>query len=253
MYKLSHQFGDLSGRGGAAHLSDLVGAGSEEWGKDGRKENGDWERGAPGLRESGWQDIRDLLSGSRKRSAEDADEKVLELKRHKSDSMNRDSLKSTATMPTPTTSARVRSEQKSTDSVPSCPEAPPPPSTPPPVFRNLTMYLNGSTAPLVSDHKLKSLFVQHGGNSSFALGRRTCTHVIIGNTCGGGLASGKINKEIKTVGGKGIKYVTAQWVLDSVEKGIRQPEARYVPKNLDGRIAGSGQGSVRAMFKPRTD
>jgi hypothetical protein len=114
------------------------------------------------------------------------------------------------------------------------------------------MYLNGSTAPVVSDHKIKQLFVQHGGNSAFALGRKSVTHVIIGSTCGGGLASGKINKEITTVGGKGIKYVTAQWVLSSIEKGIRQPEARYIPENLNTKIAGSGQRSVRMAFKPTT-
>ncbi|RMZ92573.1 hypothetical protein DV736_g181, partial [Chaetothyriales sp. CBS 134916] len=113
------------------------------------------------------------------------------------------------------------------------------------------MYLNGSTAPFVSDHKLKQLFVQHGGQAAIALARRTVTHVVIGETCtggGGGLASGKIEKEVSTVASKGIKYVTAHWVLDSVKKGIRQSEARYAPTNLSNRIGGNRQRSVRSMF-----
>lgn len=125
-------------------------------------------------------------------------------------------------------------------------------SKPPQIFRNLTIYLNGSTFPLISDHRLKQVFTQHGGSTCVGLGRRTVTHVILGNSCGGGLASGKIQKEVRLVGGKGIKYVTAQWVLDSVEKGIRQPEAMYVPRGVEGRIGGSGQGSVRGMFMPKT-
>ena len=36
-YKLKHQLGDRSGGGGSKHLSDLVGAGSEQFGKDGRR------------------------------------------------------------------------------------------------------------------------------------------------------------------------------------------------------------------------
>lgn len=95
---------------------------------------------------------------------------------------------------------------------------------------------------------MKQLFVQHGGNASISLGRRTVTHVVLGDSCGGGLASSKIQKEVALVRGKGIKYVTAQWVLDSVEKGVRQPEAWYVPKPTGGRIGGSGQASVRGLF-----
>jgi len=127
----------------------------------------------------------------------------------------------------------------------------------PPIFRHLNIYLDGSTAPLVSDHRLKQLFTQHGGTTSIGLGRRTVTHVIIGGDAagvagGGGLASGKIQKEIARVGGKGVKYVTARWVLDSVERGIRQPEAKYAPPSLAGRIGGSGQASVRQMFPTKT-
>jgi len=243
-------------------LSDLVGAGSEKFGKDGRKDNGSWERGAPGLREKGWQDIRGLMSGNRrKRSVEEKDEMMEQKKRGRtSDEFEprmdviRQGREPTTT--TTTTTKEVAPGYKSSSTAEhirvrseTIPVPPPPPAQ---IFRNLNIYLNGSTAPLISDHKLKQLFSRHGGNTSIALGRRTVTHVIIGNGCGGGLASGKIQKEVALVGGKGVKYVTAQWVLDSIEKGIRQPEARYVPKPLDGRIGGSGQGSVRDMFVKKT-
>ena len=230
---MSHQYKDNSGRGGQKHRSDLVGAGSENFRKDGRKDNGSWEPGAPGLRERGWQDIRGLMSGTRKRSNEALgdDDVRAERKRLRSETPVEDEANDK-----PTEESSFVSQTSSE------------PPQPPQIFRGLKIYLNGSTAPLISDHRLKQLFAQHGGNSSISLGRRTVTHVIIGDKCGGGLASGKIEKEITTVGGKGIKFVTTQWVLDSIEKGIRQPEARYSPSNLRNRIGGSGQGSVRSMF-----
>ncbi|KAL6245238.1 hypothetical protein RBB50_008013 [Rhinocladiella similis] len=250
-YKLSHQFRDTSGRGGEEHLSDLVGAGSENFGKDGRKENGDWEPDAPGLRERGWQDIRGLLKHSRKRSNNGMEHEVNE----------EDTVQEKKRRISRSQAEEPSRDQDSTNPVDGTLNDIPPstkreareglPLQRPQIFRDLNMYLNGSTAPLISDHKLKQLFSQHGGNTSIALGRSTVTHVIIGTDCGGGLASGKIQKEATLVGGKGIKYVTALWVLDSVEKGIRQPEARYAPKNLDKRIGGSRQGSVRNMFLKR--
>ena len=254
-YKLSHQFRDTSGRGGQDHLSDLVGAGSKDFGKDGRKDNGDWEQGAPGLRENGWQDIRGLMNGTRKRTSDclgDDDVKD-ELKREKKRRLPETEDKLAAgevDLPIETDNANASAEDKA-DPVPSSEHHSDPPQAPSQIFRGLNIYLNGSTAPFISDHKLKQLFAQHGGNSSIGLGRRTVTHVIVGEKCGGGLASGKIEKEITTVGGKGIKFVTAHWVLDSIDKGIRQPEARYASKNIRGKIGGSGQGSVRNMFTKR--
>ncbi|EXJ86354.1 hypothetical protein A1O3_03305 [Capronia epimyces CBS 606.96] len=236
-YKLLHQLRDSSGRGGDGHVADLVGAGSENFGKDGRKENGGWEVGAPGLRDKGWQDIRSLMDGNRKRSI-----KSLPVEQESSDSLlsKRPRLEPVSERP------------EETSRLPS-PSRPPAMETETPqIFRNLNIYLNGSTAPVISDHKLKQLFAQHGGGSSISLGRRTVTHVVVGDSCGGGLASGKIQKEVALVGGKGIKYVTVHWILDSIEKGIRQSEAKYVPKHLEGKIGGSGQASVREMFQSKT-
>lgn len=264
-YKLKHQFSDVSGRGGQSHLSDLVGAGSENFGKDGRKENGDWEKGAPGLRESGWQDIRDLLGGGKKRKSPSATDETPAHKREKSDEASTpedyDDNQASRHIPSsssdietlPFSSAQPAITRTSDSTHPGSQDLEDTLATnPPPIFRGLTIYLNGSTAPLISDHHLKQLFFQHGGAASLALGRRTVTHVIIGEDCGGGLAGTKIQKEVANVRGKGVKFVTAQWVLDSVHRGIRQPEARYTPRNLRGRIGGAGQGSVRAVFGKKT-
>ena len=54
---------------------------------------------------------------------------------------------------------------------------------------------------------------------SIHLGRRQITHVILGKPCGsgesngagGGLAATKIQKEIKTIRGCGVKYVGVEW------------------------------------------
>ena len=77
----------------------------------------------------------------------------------------------------------------------------------------------------MSDHRLKHVLVQHGAAVATALRRRTVTHVILGER--GGLAAGKVQKEVARTRGAGIKFVGVQWALDSIEKGTRQAERRY--------------------------
>lgn len=85
------------------------------------------------------------------------------------------------------------------------------------IFDGLCIYVNGSTHPHISDHKLRHLLAQNGARMSIHLGRRQVTHVILGkpsgpNTgAGGGLAGGKLEKEIRRVGGCGVKYVGVEW------------------------------------------
>ena len=227
--KLGHQLRDTSGRGGQTHVADAVGAGSEHFGKDGRKENGDWEPDAPGLREEGWQDIRGLLGSTKRKREDDAvDEQNLESqKRSRTNSPPGGARESETTV--------LQGEDSHT---PVCAQ----------IFRGLNLYLNGSTAPLVSDHKLKQLWVQHGGSVSIGLGRRTVTHVVLGQTStgGGSLASSKIQKEVVRVRGKSIQYVNVRWILDSIDKKKRLSEADYAVA-VD-QLGGAGQSSVRKML-----
>ncbi|KAF2487476.1 hypothetical protein BDY17DRAFT_320018 [Neohortaea acidophila] len=122
-------------------------------------------------------------------------------------------------------------------------------TAPPQIFHNLAFYINGSTAPVISDHKLKRLLTEHGAGISIALGRRTVTHVILGRPAsnggaGGGLAGSKIHKEISAKRGESVKYVTAEWVLESVKAGKRLPESKFEAL----RLAPKGVGSVAGMF-----
>jgi hypothetical protein len=62
--KLSEQYkGGLGG--GGKRVADTVGAGSEDFGKDGRKENGGWEKGAKGLRTGGQQSLVEVWGASK--------------------------------------------------------------------------------------------------------------------------------------------------------------------------------------------
>lgn len=86
------------------------------------------------------------------------------------------------------------------------------------LFDGLVIYVNGSTHPLISDHKLKHVLVENGARMSIHLGRRQVTHVILGQPsapraggAGGGLAGGKLDREIRRVGGCGVKYVGVEW------------------------------------------
>jgi hypothetical protein len=98
------------------------------------------------------------------------------------------------------------------------------------IFDGVVAYVNGSTFPLVSDHRLKKILSENGGNMSLHLGRRKVTHVILGRPAGGGsaaataaarggrgagggLAGGKIEKEIKRIGGCGVKFVGVEWYV----------------------------------------
>ena len=85
------------------------------------------------------------------------------------------------------------------------------------IFAGVVVYVNGSTYPLVSDHKLKHLLAENGAKMSIHLARRQVTHVILGQPtgqglgAGGGLAGGKIDKEIKKMRGCGVKFVGVEW------------------------------------------
>ena len=95
------------------------------------------------------------------------------------------------------------------------------------IFDGLVIYINGSTYPLISDHRLKHLLAENGAKVSIHLGRKQVTHVIIGTPsnsksslgAGGGLAAGKMQKEIGRVGGQGIRYVGVAWALESIKMG----------------------------------
>lgn len=120
------------------------------------------------------------------------------------------------------------------------------------IFAGLVIYINGSTYPQCGDHKLKHLLAENGGRVSIHLGRRQVTHVILGRPsvaggagAGGGLAASKIQKEIKRVGGCGVRYVGVEWVLDSIAAGRRLPEARF---GSSLKVAPKGQQSVYGMF-----
>ena len=87
------------------------------------------------------------------------------------------------------------------------------------LFAGTTIFVNGSPMPLISDHKLKHLLVSHGANLSLSLSRKSVTHVIVGRPssstvagkgAGGGLAAGKLHKEIERYG-RQVKVVYAEW------------------------------------------
>lgn len=226
--KLREQYS--GGQSGGQRLYDTVGAGSENFGQDGRKDNGDWEKGASGLRSRGQRSIAEALGAKASKG---------NVKPKGKSTADENAGHASFTPALPQTS-KLESDTSADDTK----------STKPQIFTNLCFYINGSTAPLISDHKLKYVLTEHGGRTSVALGRRTVTHVILGTGCerggaGGGLSSSKIQKEIARVRGKGVKFVTADWVVESVKAGKRLPEVRFTGMKL----ASKGQGSVYGLFK----
>ena len=222
--KLGNQFS--SSEGGGKRLYDTVGAGSKDFGKDGLKENGSWEAGAPGLREKGWRDIGVMMTHGAK----------AERDRRKEESENGQEKEPATQSIDPADSSKPEAKEK-----------------PPQIFAGLTIYINGSTFPLISDHKLKHLLASHGANISLALGRRSVTHVILGKPngerggAGGGLSGSKLQKEVQRVGGKGIRFVGVEWVLECLRVGRRVGEGRFGVGGGVGRPV--GVRSVGEMFE----
>ena len=158
--KLAAQF--RAGCDGGERIADTVGAGSESLT---RKTSGGWERGVSGLRGKGQMTLGEAF-GARVTKAT------------KEERRDKDELKEGIKEQQETGEEKSDTQQKQ-------------------IFQGLCFYINGSTAPLVSDHKLKHLLVERGAKMSIALGRRSVTHVILGTAnerggAGGGLAGGKI-------------------------------------------------------------
>ncbi|EKV13322.1 BRCT [Penicillium digitatum] len=127
------------------------------------------------------------------------------------------------------------------------------------IFAGVTIYINGSTLPQISEHKLKHLLVSNGARTSIFMARKTVTHVLVGkpNTgagsgtavsgAGGGLAAGKLQQEIARGGWKGVKMVSVDWALESIKAGRRLAESRFPGMH----VAAKGQRSVAEMFGVR--
>jgi len=265
--KLSNQFG--GGASGGARLADTVGAGSEDFGKDGRLENGDWAKGAPGLRERGQISVVEAFRvkkvGVKDTAIEKAKAKVLADEVQKQEL---DLLDIPSAQPVRQDSSQEQEEQVSSYEEKLLRENSSPDEQtenakhdedtesattpkPPQVFARTCIYINGSTFPTISDHKLKHLLVTHGARLSIHLGRRSVSHVILGRAngasvpgAGGGLSASKMQKEIAKVGGKNVKFVTAEWVMESVANGKRAPEQKFEAV----RLALKGTGRVEQMF-----
>lgn len=265
--KLRDQF--TAGQGGGKRLSDTVGAGSLDFGIDGRKENGAWERGAAGLRTDGqksiWESMKvekDVERPSKRLKEEEprastvvspfipfrkADGSVRESSWTSHESSPSHLLSPIDAEDSAFPASPSQDDDNRIDADPQIVEQPCPQ-----IFAGLKIYINGSTAPAISDHKLKHLLSTHGARMSIALGRRTVTHVILGRPnsasgAGGGLAGSKIQKEIARIGGKGVKYVSVEWVLESIKNKKRLPESRFEAL----RLAPKGVGSVFTMFRSK--
>jgi hypothetical protein len=264
--KLSNQFG--GGASGGAQLADTVGAGSEDFGKDDRLENGSWAKGAPGLRGRGQISVVEAFRvkklGVEDTATEKAKTKVMV---DGAREQELDIFGIPSAQPVREASSQDQEQVSSYEEHLLCENSSPDKqakeiyqdqdtenttiSKPPQVFTGTCIYINGSTYPTISDHKLKHLLVTHGARLSIHLGRRSVTHVILGRPnasavpgAGGGLSASKMQREITKIRGKSVKFVTVEWIIESVANGKRAPEQRFEAV----RLALKGTGRVEQMF-----
>jgi hypothetical protein len=242
-------------------VADTVGAGSENFGKDGRTATGGWVKGAKGLRGDGQQSILECWA---KVGKGDNSLKAAAPQKGVSEAQDLNPLDLESDPDPDLFEGRDTSEYEEDEHQPDSSSSKRIMTST--IFRNTTIYINGYTGPLVSDHRLRYLINQHGGNSSLGLARRSVTHVILGKRdtqssgsaelghtqnvpgkawAGGSLAGTKLQKEMALSKVSGIKYVSAAWVLDSIAAGRRLPESRYAEWAV-GR--GEKQKSVKDVF-----
>lgn len=210
------------------------------FGRDGRKVNGGWERGASGLREVGQGDVRGLFAPRRGKETVTGAVAGLGVKegvgvdggqrggRGEGRALGMGSGAAKAEVEAETEAgenAEANADYTDTKDANNN-TAPTKTPTPKKIFTGLTVYINGSTAPRVSDHRLKHLLAEHGARVSIALARRTVTHVVLGTPngtagvgagagagagAGGGLAAGKLQREMGRVRARAVRYVGVEW------------------------------------------
>ncbi|WVR05304.1 hypothetical protein IAU60_002318 [Kwoniella sp. DSM 27419] len=94
------------------------------------------------------------------------------------------------------------------------------------IFKGCLIYINGSTGPKVSNLQVQQMISSNGGRIT-PLQSSACTHII----ANGGLSGTKTQKWIDGQGSRGAsrraKVVKVEWILDSVEQGIKLSEAGY--------------------------
>ncbi|KAJ5860564.1 uncharacterized protein N7529_007874 [Penicillium soppii] len=118
------------------------------------------------------------------------------------------------------------------------------------IFAGITIFINGSTLPQISEYKLKHLLASNGAKTSIYMARKTVTHVLVGqpNTgtsgAGGGLSASKLQQEIARGGWKGVKIVSVDWAVESIKAGKRLAESLFPGLH----VAAKGQRSVAGMF-----
>jgi hypothetical protein len=195
-----------SGETGGKRISDTVGAGSKDWDE---KLKG---LVTPEVRERAKTSVQDMLMQPSKPSRTLTAEEQLMAKRKTEDDLKEE---------------EKHSKKRR-------------------IFDGLVIYINGSTHPIISDHKLKHTLAENGARLSLHLGRRQVTHVILGRSsglnsgAGGELSGTKMEKEIRRVCGCGVKYVGVEWVLESIKSGKRLSETGF----LNLKVANKGQQSV---------
>lgn len=234
--KLEQQY--RGGLDGGNRVADTVGAGSEDFGKDGRKPNGGWEKGANGLRTGGQKSLVELWG----KSKASVTLKPSSQEETRASSPQHDALQLGLLSDAVAVDREHDFEPQNRLELPGNQ-----------IFHGLCFYINGSTMPLMSDHKLKYLLTQHGASQSITLGRRTVTHVILGTACGGSLSGSKLQKEIAKTRGNTVKFITVEWVLESVKAGKRLPESRFSSVKLTSErqssVLGFGAGAHRPVVE----
>ncbi|KAG9585242.1 hypothetical protein KCU77_g11366, partial [Aureobasidium melanogenum] len=242
--EFSNQFG-----GGAsvdARLADTVGAGSEDFGKDGRLDNGSWAKGAPGLRSGSHMSVVEAFRirkvGVKDTPTEKARAKIM-VNRGKEQEL--DLLDIPSAQPVPQHSSQDQDPASSFEDELLREDSSPDGRGPPRSGDRKRHHTETSSGVCWGLHLYQW---QHVSDN---LGPQVQTPALLGSPnassipgAGGGLSASKMQKEITKIGGKNVKFVTVERVMESVTNGKRAPEQKFEAV----RLALKGTGRVEQMF-----
>ncbi|GAD98931.1 BRCA1 C Terminus (BRCT) domain containing protein [Paecilomyces variotii No. 5] len=281
--KLSHQFGKpITNGSGDGTLDSDCGASNRNQDRNKANKTGEWRWMSAAdaeRRRIGCADIRALMGGGvkKRKRDRDGDESIMKKEvriedirspashhgsRDQTQPQHQSQSKECTALPSSARSKLAFFDDNpidnDTNNTPLNPKSKPATEDPPTgIFKGTTIYINGSTFPLISDHKLKHLLASNGAKIAITLARQTVTHVILGQPnrngsgAGGGLAAGKLQKEIQRSGGAAtsVKFVGVEWVLESLKASKRLPESGF---SHIINACPTGQQSVVNMFKKKT-
>lgn len=113
------------------------------------------------------------------------------------------------------------------------------------IFSGLIFFINGYTTP--SNDELRRLIRKNSGRNESAREQPHMTHFVCSQ-----FNDQQIRKEMERTKPRHYKYVTEDWIVKSIEAGLKLPESDFLPHQLRhiSTVGGAGGSSLFTTLRP---